>query len=360
MITATEAHKPTAFVARLATDFTVLLSLPELAECALDALDAEVGFESCTIGLRDARDPSILTLIGASGMWRHFRGLTIPRGESRHWAVLETSRPLYVPDARTEPRVFCRDDRMRSGIYAPLTVQGRAIGVLSAHRDQLDGFSATELEVLTAVAGYLAGACEVARLSEERRAFAATDPLTGLMNRRAFVDQTETEMSLSRRTGRPFAVAMLDINGFKAVNDTHGHAAGDMALIRVAEALRTCTRTYDRVVRWGGDEFVLLLPATTAAQAHELLERVGRIAVPLCDAPGSTQLTVSWGVASWPADGDSLEILMGVADARLYDMKKREKTARAPATLAWADTVRDSRGVDGREQQLNQLELRGE
>jgi len=328
MITATEAHKPTAFVARLATDFTVLLSLPELAECALEALDAEVGFESCTIGLRDGRDPSILTLVGASGLWRHFRGLTIPRGEGQHWTVLETGRPLYVPDARTEPRAFCGgDDGMHSAIYAPLAVQGRAIGVLSAHRGALDAFSATELEVLTAVAGYLAGACEVARLCEERRAFAATDPLTGLMNRRAFLDQTETEMSLSRRTGRPFALAMLDIDGFKAVNDTHGHAAGDTTLIRVAEALRTCTRTHDRVARWGGDEFVLLLLATTAAQAYELLERVGRIAVPRCDAPGSSQITVSWGVASWPADGDSLEILMGVADARLYDMKKHEKTA---------------------------------
>jgi diguanylate cyclase (GGDEF)-like protein len=334
MITATEAHKPTAFVARLATDFTVLLSLPELAECALEALDAEVGFESCTIGLRDERDPSILTLVGASGLWRRFRGLTIPREKGQHWAVLETGRPLYVPDAGTEPWVFSLGDRMHSGIYAPLSVQGRAIGVLSAHRSEVDAFSATELEVLTAVAGYLAGACEVARLSEERRAFAATDPLTGLMNRRAFLDQTETEISLSRRTGRPFAVAMLDINGFKAVNDTLGHATGDMALIRVAEALRTCTRTHDRVVRWGGDEFVLLLPATTAAQAQQLLERVGRIAVPLRDAPGSSQLTVSWGVASWPADGDSLEILMGVADARLYDMKKSEKTARAPAMLA--------------------------
>lgn len=334
MITAAQADKSTAFLACLASDFTVLLSLPELAERALEALDAELGFDSCTIGLLDGHSPEILTFVGASGLSQEARGLRIPRGHGVDWAVLDTGRPLYVPDLAAEPRAVHLDARIRSGIYAPLCVQGRAKGVLTAHRGRPDAFSATELDLLTGAAGYLAGACEVARLSEQRRAFAVTDHLTGLMNRRAFLDQTEAEINLSHRTGRPFAVAMLDLNGFKAVNDTHGHAAGDMALIRVAEALRQSTRTYDRVVRWGGDEFVLLLPATTAAQAHELLERVGSIAVPLNDAPAGTQLTVSWGVASWPADGDSLEILMGVADARLYDMKNREKAARSTRVIA--------------------------
>ena len=331
---ATQADKSTAFLACLASDFTVLLSLPELAERALEALDAELGFDSCAIGLLDGHGAEVLTFVGASGLAQGVRGVTLPRGQGPDWAVLDTGRPLYVPDLTAEPRALHGDERIRSGIYAPLSVQGRAKGVLSAHRGRPDAFSESDLDLLTGVAGYLAGACEVARLSEQRRAFAVTDHLTGLMNRRAFLDQTEAEIALSRRTGRPFAVAMLDLNGFKAVNDTHGHAAGDMALIRVADALRQSTRTYDRVVRWGGDEFVLLLPATTAAQAHELLGRVGGIAVPLSDTPAGPPLTVSWGVASWPADGDSLEVLMGVADARLYDMKNHEKAVRGTRPTA--------------------------
>lgn len=306
-------------------DFTAVLSLPELVERVLEALHTEVGFDSCTIGLLDEQNSGVLTLLGAAGIRKDFRGLAVPRGMGLNWAVLETGKPLYVPDMQADPRVFRQDDRVRSGIYAPLTARGHAIGVLSAHRGQVDAFSATDLDLLTVVARYLAGAFEVARLHEQLRTLAATDPLTGLMNRRAFVDQIEAEINRSRRTDRPFAVALLDLDGFKAINDAHGHAAGDVALIRVAEVLRRGARTYDRVARFGGDEFVLFLPATTAAQAHEVLERVRSIALPLGETPEGTHLTVSWGIASWPSDGDSPEVLMGMADARLYAMKKRER-----------------------------------
>jgi diguanylate cyclase (GGDEF)-like protein len=311
----------------------------ERAVPLVEALDEEVGFDSCLIGVRDEDSPDVLTLIGASGRAQDFRGLTIPRRRGLPWAVLESGLPAYVPDLRTEPPVLDWDDRVRSGIYAPLAVRGRAIGVVSAHRHPVGAFTAAELNLLTNVAGYLAGACEVARRCEQHRASAATDPLTGLKNRRAFRDETEIAMDVSRRTGRPLAVAILDLDGFKAVNDVHGHAAGDMALIRVAEALRACARAYDLLVRWGGDEFVLLLPGTTASQAHQILERTPSIAVPACDPSEGARLTVSWGIASWPADGDSHEILMHVADARLFDMKRLKNVSRAPTASAWAGAV---------------------
>lgn len=332
----TKAYQPAAFLARLASDLTALLCLPALAERALEALDAEVGFDSCLIGVVDGHSPDTLTIIGASGLGRNFRGRRVPRVASLPWTVLDGGRPLCVPNMQAEPHVLNWADYVRSAIYAPLALQGRTIGVLSAHRCEVGAFTAADLEFLTAVAGYLAGACEVARLCEQHRTFASTDPLTGLKNRRAFLDEMEAEMSISRRTGRPLAVAMLDLDGFKAVNDALGHAAGDVVLVRVADALRRCTRSDDVVVRWGGDEFVLLLPGTTASQAHQLMERLPGITVPMCDEPENAQLAVSWGIASWPADGDSHEILMNVADARLFDMKKHKRLSRAPAEAAWA------------------------
>lgn len=336
MMHPTMAPKPAAFLARLAGDLTALLCLPDLAQRALEALDAEVGFDSCLIGVLDGQNPDVLTFVGASGHGRSFRGRKVPRVAGLPWAVLESGRPLCVPDLHAEPEVLDWADGVRSAIYAPLAVQGRAIGVLSAFRCDAGAFAAAELEYLTTVAGYLAGACEVARLCEHHRTSAATDPLTGLKNRRAFLDETATELDVSRRTGRPLAMAMLDLDGFKAVNDALGHAAGDVVLVRVAEALRRCTRSDDMVVRWGGDEFVLLLRDTTASQAHQLMERMPDISVPVRDDSENTRLAVSWGIASCPSDGDSQEILMHVADARLFDMKRHKRVARASAATAWA------------------------
>lgn len=339
MMHETMAHKPTAFLARLAGDLTALLSLPDLAERALEALDAEVGFDSCLIGMLDAHSPDVLTFTGASGLGRNFRGRRVPRVAGLPWTVLENGRPLCVSDLHAEPHILNWADYVRSAIYAPLTLQGRAIGVLSAYRCEVGAFTAAELEYLATVAGYLAGACEVAQRCEQHRTSAATDPLTGLKNRRAFLDETEAEINVSRRTGRPLAMAMLDLDGFKAVNDAFGHAAGDVVLVRVAEALRRCTRSDDVVVRWGGDEFVLLLPDTTASQAHQLMERVPSISVPMHSESENAQLAVSWGIASWPADGDSHEILMHVADARLFDMKKHKRVGRTPVAAAWASVA---------------------
>jgi putative nucleotidyltransferase with HDIG domain len=154
-------------LARLVGDFTAVLSLPDLVKRVLDSLRDEFGFDSCTVGLLDEQTPDVLTLVGGTGIRTGFQGLVIPQGQGLHWAVMESKAPLYVPDMHADPRVFHRDHRIRSGIYAPLTVQRRPIGVLSAHRSKVDAFPPRDRNLLTIIAGYLAGAFEVARLYEE-------------------------------------------------------------------------------------------------------------------------------------------------------------------------------------------------
>lgn len=326
--------KAAKFLASLAGDLTTLLSVPELADGALEALAKEAGFRCCVIGMLGDQSPDTLTVVGASGPARNARGAEFRRGSGLPWSVLEDGVSVYIPDIETEPSALRFDDRYHSGLYAPLVTRERPIGVLMAYRRPVNAFSTVELDLFATVAKHLASACEVARVCERHRTLAATDPLTSLMNRRAFSIEFQNEMNRSRRTGQPMAVALLDLDKFKVINDSQGHLAGDMALTRVAETLRQRVRSCDRVARWGGDEFVLLLPGITAARADEILERVRRIEMRWNGEPGGAVLTVSWGLASWPADAESLDGLVQTADSRLSTMKKLERMARTPVGVA--------------------------
>src|SRR5205807_380880 len=139
--------------------------------------------------------------------------------------------------------------------------------VLRAHRERAGAFARADLDVLTVVGRYLTGAVEVARLHDQLKDLAATDSLTGLANRRCFFERFTVEIARSRRKDRPVTVVLLDLNGFKAVNDAHGHAKGDEVLIWVGEAITKAIRSYDLAARFGGDEFILMLPETTKEQA---------------------------------------------------------------------------------------------
>lgn len=151
----------------------------------------------------------------------------------------------------------------------------------------------------------------VARVELRRlRAAALTDPLTGMLNRRAFEQDLARARAHFDRLGEPFAVAMIDLVGLKTINDTHGHIAGDAALRLMAEAIRTGTRADDRGYRVGGDEFALILPNTVLADPTGLIDRLHRAGAPECTI----------GVASLP--GDPRDRLVELADSRLYDARE--------------------------------------
>jgi diguanylate cyclase (GGDEF)-like protein len=176
---------------------------------------------------------------------------------------------------------------------------------------------------LRGMAGQGIPALEAALLHAQVRALAATDALTGLANRRSFFEHLHQELARSRRTGAPLSIALLDLNGFKAINDTQGHRTGDETLVRVARSLTRNTRRYDLVARFGGDEFVLLLPDAGNGEAQDI---VGRLPTGWSwDDPSGESLgvTLCWGIATWPEDGDAPEPLLQKADRRLYAMKSR-------------------------------------
>lgn len=159
---------------------------------------------------------------------------------------------------------------------------------------------------------------------------AMRDPLTGLWNRTALKDTFTKELKRAVRHRRPLAVLVADIDGFKRYNDTYGHLAGDALLKALAGVLRAGRRATDLVVRYGGDEFVLLLPETDVAGGMVVAERVGYLipefpfVVPEHPAvPSRRPVTISVGVAVFPEDGVTTEALLAAADARLYEAKRQ-------------------------------------
>jgi two-component system cell cycle response regulator len=163
---------------------------------------------------------------------------------------------------------------------------------------------------------------------------ARRDALTGLANRRAFEESLQREVARARRTGDALAVVAMDIDHFKAVNDTHGHAAGDVALAEVAQRAQRALRAEDLLARIGGEELAALLPGATLASAAEIAERIRRavadVGIPVADTV--IQLTISLGCAALHADEREAAALLARADARLYDAKRagRNQVVWAP------------------------------
>lgn len=158
---------------------------------------------------------------------------------------------------------------------------------------------------------------------EKERTTARTDPLTGIPNRRLYVELTEGEMRRNRRYGRPFTVAYLDIDNFKAVNDTWGHAEGDRLLRRAAEVIAAAIRDTDTVARLGGDEFALLLPETGAESAMAVASKVKERLK--SEVESRWPVTFSLGMVTYLQAPASIDEVIGRADRLMYEAKGVEK-----------------------------------
>ncbi len=226
---------------------------------------------------------------------------------------------LCVPVALV---VTARSERRGRGVLGSLLVMAAAGGAELA-RHQLPSAEALALGLLIPLASVLVLISVRGRLEQEAKRLrhsALSDPLTGIANRRSLLSRIEYEIARHSRGGRGFAVVMLDLDGFKALNDRFGHLAGDDLLKDVASALERTIRAQDTVARIGGDEFCVLAPETDAAGIERLESRLTR-SVERATA-GVDALSASLGVSLFPADGRAPEPLLDAADHRLLAAKR--------------------------------------
>jgi diguanylate cyclase (GGDEF)-like protein len=243
--------------------------------------------------------------------------------------VLETGEPCEA----TVDDVAALSHPMRRGD----DVHARVSGVVSVAR-RARPFSVAERELFHYLAEQAAVSIENVGLHETVERQAVTDELTGLFNRRRFQEAMATEVERSKRFGQPVGLVLLDLDDFKAVNDTYGHQQGDLVLREVARVLRETSREIDEPARYGGEELAVVLPGTDLEGAYNLAERVRagieELALPLLDGDGNLRVTASFGVATLPGSADDMRDLVAAADEALYRAKRagKNRTVRAEAS----------------------------
>jgi diguanylate cyclase (GGDEF)-like protein len=199
--------------------------------------------------------------------------------------------------------------------------------LLRALREELESdpvrYAEAVEQLVEATAGIQAAAMEahVASRSRELESQANTDPLTGLGNLRALQRQLANLLDVHKRYRHPFALLLMDIDGLKRINDSHGHPAGDRVLMQVAMSLRRSIRSVDTAARIGGDEFCVLLPEQDLKSAAKLAARLATAVEEEVAAPGDPSVTMSIGVAASPEHGDDAEALIDTADRAMYRAK---------------------------------------
>jgi diguanylate cyclase (GGDEF)-like protein len=293
------------------------------------------------------------TAVGAGS--EKLLGLRIRPGEGIAGWVAEHNAPLLVPNVHKDPRFAGRFDKAsrfhtQSILCVPLAFKGRMLGVIELVNGQGDGtFSEEDLRILSTVAEFSAIAIENARNYHKVEELTVLDDHTGLFNSRHLKRQLEQEVVRATRFGHPVSLIFFDLDHFKLVNDSHGHQAGSRVLHEVGRLLLRTLRSTDVPVRYGGDEFVILLPETSKDQAIEAARRIGgeiaREPFLAEESVGPIKLTASMGVASFPDDARSPEDLVRRADEAMYRVKANSRGGVLAALPQEARNVSLTAGV---------------
>jgi diguanylate cyclase (GGDEF)-like protein len=302
-------------------DLTTLLD--EVVAAVASTLDAPL----CGV-LKLRADEEILDVISVTGVPEQ-KLESVPAGGGTHGGyVLRTRQPVVVEDLLAETRFDPAPLLLRgiaSGMGAVIEGHERPFGVLSAHTTEHRCFSGDDVNFLVAVANVLSAAVERHRKEESTRHASLHDPLTGLPNRALVLDRLDLALARRRREGIDVAMLMLDLDRFKIINDSLGHAVGDDLLLALASRLRRSVRASDTVARLSGDEFVVLCERPAGVRhVVALAERIGAaISAPFELASGEHFLTVSIGIAMAESAEDTSASLLRDADAAMYRAKQR-------------------------------------
>ncbi len=302
----------------LQTVFTAILK--STLELIKDALDAH-------IFLYDGERLDFGAALWADG--QQGKVWSEPREHGLTYTVARGGKAVVVPDMSSHP-LYAGTPLNTSGsiVGLPLKIGSRVVGVMNVAYKSPREFSESELSLLSALGDQAALAIENAHLHNLVSQQALTDPLTGLPNRRAFDQQLQEEIRRSNRYNHPFVLILIDMDGFKRVNDSFGHPAGDKTLQLAGGCFFRSVRDTDFLARLGGDEFALILPETTRENAEKIGQKLKR-AIASCpfewriDENNPLVLSLSWGIATFPVDANDAQTLIQVADTSLYEAKKQ-------------------------------------
>jgi len=252
-----------------------------------------------------------------------------PRSNGLTYTVARNGETIIVEDMRDHPLFEnTPPDWVGSIIGIPLKFGDTVVGVMNLSRSTIGGYSASELRLLGLLSDQAAVAISNASLHQLISRQAYSDTLTGLPNRRALDERLEDEVVSARRNNYSFAVIMMDLDGFKSVNDTYGHPTGDEVLRLVFNQMAHGVRNTDFLARYGGDELTLILTQSDLSSAQivtaKIIEGMKKLKYKLPDGK-NLKLGISGGIALYPIHGHTGPNLLRAADAALYHAKKYKR-----------------------------------
>lgn len=332
-----EKNKRLSFLYEVAHTISATIDLASLLTILSDIISQRLGFKEFAILLWDAEQEALVV--------RHMVGfkpdvqiqdMLFKKGEGISGLVAKTQQMIYIPDTRQDDRYLHYKGQKKedvSFVSIPLLAQNKLIGVMNLSRPGMDEFSKDDLALLQAIADQVGVALNNAHLYSTTQSLTVKDELTDLHNRRYLQQALPLEIKRAERYSREFSILMIDIDHFKEFNDTYGHLEGDKVLQNFSKMMRQKLRESDIIARFGGDEFLIVLPNTDKKHAS-------RVAVKLIslieqqsfsDSQGDRKgyFTVSVGLASYPEDAKGVTDLIHRADSALYHAKRegRNKVA---------------------------------
>jgi diguanylate cyclase (GGDEF)-like protein len=310
------------FVA-LATELQLPQMLEEMLQRVVDRAAQLVGTSNASIRIFDASKSRLLVGCRAGKPLHANANFEFERGQGLLGWIGEHGRPLRTGRAQDDPRFMPRPDMTRqiqSFLGVPLVYEGHTIGVLSAADLEPDHFSEEHEQLLVLLAGLCTPHLEVARLAR----LARVDPVTGTITRQGLDESFPETAATSDDVAAQLSVALVDVDSFKLLNRTGGHAAGDEVLKAVGRILAGGLRVGDAVVRYGGDEFLLLIPGVGLTSASRVAERLRQAVerTPVAIHDGTCAATVCIGVAQ-RRQGEPRDALIARARLALDEARRR-------------------------------------
>lgn len=324
-------NRELATLLNIAKALTSSLNLDEVLNLILENVSLLLKSQTWSLLLVDEDTGDLTFEIAVSPPSEALQQRRIPKGQGIAGWVAEHGESLLIRDVAQDPRFSPPIDAAvsfptRSIVGVPVRSRDKVLGVIELVNIQPEGsFDQGDLAILEAVADFVAIALENARHVDRINQLIITDDLTGLFNARHFHSLLDYEIERARRFATDLSVVFVDLDYFKQVNDTWGHLVGSRVLSETGRLIREHTRKVNLSARYGGDEFIILLPATDKAGALVMAENLRQLlrkhAFPAGDGH-SLHLTASFGVATFPGDADTKHDLIMLADQAMYRVKE--------------------------------------
>ncbi len=330
------AHREIYALYEIAQSMGTSLGVADTMALISSKLSSLVPFTTCALFLHEESGDLLRCRFATGTDAELLQPLAVKNGLGLVGWVGRNLRPLVNarPSADLEAAGVATETALQSALVCPLVFNDRLIGALAVYDTEPGRFTDDHRRLLDRVSEQAAGVVNNSVVFEQTKRDSLTDPLTGLPNTRFMFVHLSRELARAERLRTEVSLLVMDLDGFKEINDMHGHHAGDRALREVARVLRTGIRPYDICVRYAGDEFVVVLSGCGAEEAmqkqRELQQAIAEI--PFEVRPGRfVQLGSSFGSAVFPRDGEAHETLLATADRRMYQDKAQRKVLRASA-----------------------------